>query len=70
LYQNDHYRGSYVFPQRGQEGWSDWGFSNPILLDLNKGTNHLTLKFELWNNNMNVLTNKAMLDYFRVIKVD
>lgn len=70
LYQDDKYVGSFVFPQRGQEEWSDWGFSNAHLLDLKKGINSLKLKFELWNNNMNVATNRAMLDYFRVVKVD
>jgi hypothetical protein len=70
LYLGDKYIGSFVFPQRGQEEWSDWGFSNSLVLNLKKGNNQLQLKFELWNNNMNVGINRAMLDYIRLIKID
>ena len=70
LYLDDNYIGSFVFPQRGQEEWSDWGFSNALVLNLKKGNNHLHLKFELWNNNMNVGINRAMLDYVRFIRVE
>ena len=70
LYLDDNYIGSFVFPQRGQEEWSDWGFSNALVLNLKKGNNQLHLKFELWNNNMNVGINRAMLDYVRFIRVE
>lgn len=69
LYANENYVGSYVFPQRGTDEWSDWGFSNSYTVDLQKGQNVLVLKFEDWNNNMNVEVNKAMLDYLRLIKL-
>jgi len=67
LYCNDNYSGSLVFPQRGTDEWSDWGFSNSIKLDLKKGQNTLVLKFEPWNNNMNIYVNRAMLDYVRLV---
>ncbi len=67
LYANGEYVGSLVFPQRGQDQWSDWGFSNSYTVELQKGKNNLSLVFEDWNNNMNVAVNKAMLDYMRVI---
>jgi len=69
LYANGNYVGSLVFPQRGQDEWSDWGFSNSYTVDLQKGKNNLSLVFEDWNNNMNVEVNKAMLDYMRVIQL-
>ncbi len=70
LYHMDQYQGVFVFPQRGTEEWSDWGFSNHISIPLKKGTNRFNLKFESWNNNMNVDVNRAMLDSFRLIRAD
>ena len=50
--------------------WSDWGYSNSITVDLEKGENTIQLKFEDWNNNMNVDVNRAMLDYLRIIQLE
>jgi hypothetical protein len=61
--------GTVVLPQRGVDEWSDWGFSNPILVRLEKGTQTLTLAYEPANENMNGEVNQAMLDYLRLIKV-
>lgn len=60
--------GVLVFPQRGQDEWSDWGFSNSQSIKLNAGENLIKISFEDWNNNMNVEVNTAMLDYMRVIR--
>ena len=62
--------GTIVLPQRGVEEWSNWGFSNPILVHLEKGTHPLTLAYEPANQNMNGEVNQAMLDYLRVKKVE
>lgn len=70
LYVNDAYNGVVVFPQRGKDEWSDWGYSNPYTIDLKKGKNLLVLNFEEWNHNMNVDINSAMLDNVRVIKLN
>lgn len=70
LYTNGDYTGAMIFPQRGKDEWSDWGYSNSFTVELKKGENDLKLKFEDWNNNMNVEVNKAMLDYLRVIPMD
>ncbi len=64
---NDMYAGILVFPQRGKDEWSDWGFSNSRLIQLRKGKNTVVISFEPWNNNMNVDVNTAMLDFIRVI---
>ncbi|SHJ14629.1 alpha-L-rhamnosidase [Hymenobacter daecheongensis DSM 21074] len=61
--------GSVVLPQRGVDEWSDWGFSNPILTRLEKGSQTLQLTFDAENENMNGDVNQAMLDYLRLTRV-
>lgn len=68
LYANGERIGSLVFPQRGTDEWSDWGYSNAYVVKLNKGRNTLRLTFEEWNINMNVEVNRAMLDHMRVVR--
>jgi hypothetical protein len=63
------FAGTFVFPQRGKDEWSDWGFSNTLQLELTKGSHELTLSFEDWNENMNGEVNQAMLDQLRIIRV-
>ncbi|MEM9076706.1 MAG: glycogen debranching protein [Bacteroidota bacterium] len=65
---NDTYEGVFIFPQRGKDEWSEWGFSNSIEVPLKAGTNLLKIHFEDWNNNMDVSVNTAMLDYVRIIE--
>ncbi|MCB0597702.1 MAG: hypothetical protein KDD28_26730, partial [Phaeodactylibacter sp.] len=67
LYANGERVGSLVFPQRGTDEWSDWGYSNSYVVELNKGKNTLRLSFEEWDVNMNVEENRAMVDYARVV---
>ncbi|MET4105154.1 glycogen debranching protein [Hymenobacter sp. UYP22] len=61
--------GTVVLPQRGVDEWSNWGFSNPVLVQLTKGTHPLTLTVEPANENMHGEVNQAMLDYLRVTRV-
>ncbi|MVN75254.1 Bacterial alpha-L-rhamnosidase [Hymenobacter sp. HMF4947] len=61
--------GTVVLPQRGVEEWSNWGFTNAVLVRLPKGTSTLTLAYEPANTNMNGAVNQAMLDYLRVRRV-
>jgi hypothetical protein len=67
---DDVFAGTFVFPQRGKDQWSDWGFSNTLQLELTKGSHQLRLSFERWNENMNGEINQAMLDYLRVIRIN
>jgi len=67
---DDVFAGTFVFPQRGKDQWSDWGFSNSLQLQLTRGSHQLKLSFEPWNENMNGEVNQAMLDYLRVIRVN
>ena len=59
-----------VFPQRGADAWIDWGYSNSIVTELQKGKHTFTITFIPSDNNMNIETNSALLDYLRVIKVN
>ncbi|MEM7379898.1 MAG: glycogen debranching protein [Bacteroidota bacterium] len=67
---NDNYQGAMVLPQRGQDEWADWGFSNSRRITLNSGINTIKIHFEDWNNNMNLDENTAMLDYIRLIRME
>lgn len=60
--------GVFVFPQRGNDVWSDWGFSNPVTLYLTKGKHMLKLSYLPENRNMNEGINQAMIDYLRIVK--
>jgi len=62
--------GTVVLPQRGVAEWSNWGFSNAVLVRLEKGPHTLTLALEPANANMNGAVNQAMLDYLRVRRVE
>ena len=61
--------GTLVFPQRGKDEWSNWGWSNPLKVPLTKGSHHISIHFENWNENMNGEINQAMLDCVRLIKM-
>jgi len=66
LYVNKDYIGSVVFPQRGTDEWSNWGYSNSYTVTLRKGKNSIRLVLEDWNINMNEEVNRAMLDHMRI----
>lgn len=61
--------GIFVFPQRGKEEWSNWGYSNCIQVYLAKGKHLLSVSLEKENANMNELVNAAMLDHVRVTRL-
>lgn len=59
---NNVENGLIVFPQRGKEEWSNWGYSNSLRVSLKEGVNNLELSYEPFNENMNGEINQAMLD--------
>ncbi|MFD2512305.1 trehalase family glycosidase [Pontibacter locisalis] len=61
--------GTIVFPQRGIDEWSNWGFTNSVEVPLQKGTHTISLSFEPNNENMHGEINQAMVDYMRVVKI-
>jgi hypothetical protein len=68
LKDGDKKLGTFVFPQRGSNEWSAWGFSNPLKVYLTKGKHSLHIAFTSTDDNMNLDINQAMLDHIRVIK--
>jgi hypothetical protein len=70
IYVNGKYQGVMVFPQRGTNEWSDWGFTNSIKVNLHAGKNAIALQFDDWNTNMDGEINDALVDYMRVIEVE
>jgi hypothetical protein len=61
--------GTVVLPQRGQDAWSNWGYTNPLLLQLPAGRQTLTLIYEPVDTNMNGAINQAMLDCLRLVRL-
>lgn len=57
-----NFRGTFVFPQRGKEEWSNWGYSNTVIVELDKGEHCVQLEFQLANENMNIDINEAAID--------
>jgi hypothetical protein len=68
FYVDNQKSGTLVFPQRGKDEWSNWGWSNSTKLSLTKGLHHFSISFESWNENMNGEINQAMLDCVRLIR--
>lgn len=61
--------GTLVFPQRGNQEWSNWGMSNCIEIFLKKGKHKFELKLDPENENMNGETNQALLDFMEVNRI-
>jgi hypothetical protein len=59
--------GAIVFPQRGKDEWSDWGYSNSTKVQMTKGDHTITLQYDASNENMNGDVNQAMLDNIRLM---
>ena len=69
LYVDNKEAGTVVFPQRGKNEWSNWGYSNKVNVYLTKGTHLLDLDFKDFDDNMNGRINQAMIDCLRLVKL-
>jgi len=58
--------GPIVMPQKGENNWTAWGFSNPLLIQLKKGKQNFVITFRDSDNNMNGEINSAIVDYMRL----
>jgi hypothetical protein len=56
-------------PQRGNDRWSDWGWSNPLRVRLAAGRHTLTLAYTPSDENMNRLVNTALVDEVRLSRL-
>ena len=66
LYVDGVFRETFVFPQRGTGEWSDWGYSNTVILELSAGEHLLSIRYQPWNRNMDGAVNDALLDRFLI----
>lgn len=62
--------GTLVFPHRGKGEWSDWGWSNLVIVDLSAGKHNIGIEYQPANENMNIEVNQAMLDKLRLRKLE
>lgn len=60
--------GTLVMPQRGKGNWSDWGMSNSLRMSLTPSQHTLSIEFLPEDENMNIRTNHALIDYVRLVK--
>lgn len=67
---DNNYIGSIVMPQRGVNEWSNWGWSNPVTVDLTPGKHTVSITYESFNFNMNIKNNTALIDQLRLTKLN
>lgn len=53
--------GAFIMPQRGK--WEDWGYSNPLEVNLKKGNNVVQVYYTDADRNMNGKVNGAVVDH-------
>jgi len=61
--------GTIILPQRGVKEWSNWGYTNSVLVSFQKGKHVISLVLEDYNDNMNGEINQALLDNMRIIRI-
>lgn len=61
--------GASVFPHRGVGEWNNWGWSNAVVTDMKAGRHVITLEFNSAVENMNIVTNEALLRQLRVTRM-
>lgn len=70
LYVNGQLKGALVMPQRGENEWSNWGYSNPVMANLNRGGNKISIRFVIpQDENMNGEINSALIDFIRLRRI-
>lgn len=70
LYVNGSFNCSLVFPQRGKDEWSDWGYTYPEPVELRDGENLLVIRYDDFNRNMDGQINEFLLDQVSLEKVN
>lgn len=66
---NEQNVGTFVFPQRGTGEWSNWGYSNQIEIELDKGDHSFQIEYLPHNRNMDGQINEAMIDYMSLTRI-
>ena len=70
LYINNEMVSTIVLPQRGDNIWNNWGYSNSVKYYFKKGTAQFNLKYLPVNGNMNGKINEALIDHLRIVQVN
>jgi len=70
LYINNAFVCALIFPQRGKDEWSNWGYTNPEQIDLIKGENTFKISFDKSNENMNGEINTFLLDQVMLLNLN
>jgi glycogen debranching enzyme len=70
LFVNGKMAGKLVMPQRGDQAWQEWGFTNWVRVELTPGTAQFEIQFAEGDENMNININQANLDMIRLIKAN
>jgi hypothetical protein len=61
--------GINVFPQRGEESWDNWGWTNPEKINLKAGKHTFTLKMESDADNMDIDINDFKIKSLRLTEL-
>lgn len=61
--------GTFVMPHRGRGNWNDWGITNFINVYLTKGNHELVIAMMPEDENMNILTNHALIDRMSIVSL-
>lgn len=69
LLDGSHKLGTLVMPQRGKDEWSNWGWSNKVRCELDKGDHELEICLKPADENMNVNVNEALIDEIQIMKI-
>ena len=70
LHINGTFACSLVFPQRGKDEWSDWGYTYLEPVELMDGENLLVIRYEDFNRNMDGQVNEFLLDQLLLEKLN
>jgi hypothetical protein len=70
LFVDDELTSTIVLPQRGDNVWNSWGYTNSVKCYLKKGVSKISLKYCPVNNNMNGEINEALIDNLRLTPVN
>lgn len=69
LYVNGKNAGPMVFPQRGEDAWHLYGWSNPVKVYFKKGTHKIDLRYLKENININIDSDKAHMKSLRLVQL-
>ena len=69
LYVDGQKIGINVFPQRGEESWDNWGWTNPEKINLKAGKHTFTLKMESDADNMDIDINDFKIKSLRLTEL-